>query len=92
MQAQEGSRGAPEAGDRPGVATPAERGPEAASVEPARDQAHLHERLENLRTIVPVFAREVAVARREVAALRLENERLLERIRDLHRRGRQRSR
>ena len=51
----------------------------------ARDRDHLLDRLENLRTIVPVFAHELASVRRQTAALRLENSRLLERIRELQR-------
>jgi len=51
----------------------------------ARERDHLLGRLENLRTIVPVFAHEFASARRQTAALRLENSRLLERIRELQR-------
>ena len=51
----------------------------------AADRDHLLDRLENLRTIVPVFAHELASARRQAAALRLENSRLLERIRELQR-------
>jgi hypothetical protein len=51
----------------------------------AADRDHLLERLENLRTIVPVFAHELASARRQTAALRFENSRLLERIRELQR-------
>lgn len=58
----------------------------------AHNRAYVYERLENLRTIVPVFARELAVARRETAALRLENQRLLERIRHLQRHARLRAR
>jgi hypothetical protein len=51
----------------------------------ARDRGQLLDRLENLRNIVPVFAHELASARRQTAALRLENSRLLERIRELQR-------
>jgi len=42
---------------------------------PGRDQ--LHERLKNLSTILPVFAQELAAARRQAAELRVENARLL---------------
>jgi len=52
----------------------------------------VHERLQNLRTIVPVFAQELAAARRRAEELRLENRRLQERIRDLQRRARMRGR
>ena len=51
----------------------------------APDREHLLDRLQDLRTIVPVFAHELASARRETTALRLENSRLLERIRELQR-------
>ena len=61
------------------VASPPEPDAEAA------DRDHLLDRLEELRTIVPVFAHELASARRQTAALRLENSRLLERIRELQR-------
>ncbi len=43
-----------------------------------RDQ--LLDRLHNLRTIIPVMAQELASARRELAALRRENTRLLARL------------
>jgi hypothetical protein len=56
------------------------------------DHEQLSGRLENLRAIVPVFAQELAVARRQAAALRLENRRLAERIRELQRRNGARSR
>jgi hypothetical protein len=46
---------------------------------------HLLDRLQKLRTIVPVSARELASAPPKAAALRLENRRLLERIRELQR-------
>jgi hypothetical protein len=66
---------------------------ERGSLQPAqRDREHLQARLENLRTVVPVFAQELAVARRQAAALRLENRRLLERISELQRRRRTGSR
>ena len=45
----------------------------------------LLDRLQHLRTIVPVFAQELASARRQTAALRLENRRLLQRIQELQR-------
>lgn len=47
------------------------------------DRDHLLDRLTHLRAIVPVFAQELASARRTAAALRVENRRLLERIREL---------
>ena len=43
-----------------------------------RDQ--LLERLQHLRTIVPVFARELAESRRQAAGLRLENAQLRRRL------------
>jgi hypothetical protein len=50
----------------------------------AADRDHLLDRLHSLRTIMPVFAQELASARRQAAALRLENRRLLERVQQLH--------
>ena len=52
------------------------------------DRARLLARLQNLRTIVPVFAEELASARRQAARLRaarlrLENGRLVEQVRRL---------
>lgn len=47
------------------------------------EREYLLDRLHNLRRIVPVFAEELASARRQSAALRVENRRLLERIRQL---------
>ncbi len=52
----------------------------------ADDRAHLLDRLQNLRTIVPVFAEELASARRTTARLRVENHRLLDQVRDFERR------
>lgn len=46
---------------------------------------HLLERLHHLRTIVPVFAEELANARRESARLRVENRRLLNEVQRLQR-------
>jgi hypothetical protein len=48
-----------------------------------RDQ--LLERLHHLRTIVPVFAQELATARRQSARLRVENQRLVQEVRRLQR-------
>jgi len=45
----------------------------------------LHERLQNLRTVVPVFAQELASARRQTARLRLENASLQQQVRELQR-------
>jgi hypothetical protein len=59
--------------------------PTVAASAGAVDREFLLARLANLRTIVPVFAQELAGARREAAALRRENLRLLERIRELQR-------
>jgi hypothetical protein len=50
---------------------------------PDLDRAQLVERLQNLRSILPVFAQEVASARRASARLRLENARLQEQMRQL---------
>jgi chromosome segregation ATPase len=51
----------------------------------ASSREDLLERLHSLRTIVPVFAQELASARRQAAALRVENRRLQERVQELHR-------
>ncbi len=50
-----------------------------------RDRDHLINRLQHLRTIVPVFAQELASARRQAAQLRVENGRLLAEVRRLQR-------
>jgi hypothetical protein len=47
------------------------------------DREHLLDRLQHLRTILPVFAQELASARRQAAALRVENRGLLEEMRRL---------
>jgi hypothetical protein len=51
----------------------------------AVDRDHLLDRLHNLRAIVPVFAQELASARRQAAALRIENRKLRERVQQLQR-------
>jgi hypothetical protein len=51
----------------------------------ALDRAHLLERLHELRMLVPAFAEELASARRQAAALRVERRRLLERVAQLQR-------
>ena len=48
-----------------------------------RDREHLIDRLQNLRAIVPVFAQELASARRKATRLRLDNARLAEQLRQL---------
>ena len=47
----------------------------------ARRHDRLYERLSHLSTILPVFAQELASARREAARLRVENARLAEELR-----------
>jgi hypothetical protein len=47
------------------------------------EREQLVRRIERLRTVLPAFAEEVASARRQSAALRAENARLLERVRRL---------
>ncbi len=47
------------------------------------DRDHLLDRLAHLRGILPVFAQELASARRQAAALRVENRGLLEEVRRL---------
>jgi hypothetical protein len=49
------------------------------------DREHLIDRLQNLRAIVPVFAQELASARRQEARLRLDIARLAEQVRQLQR-------
>ncbi len=51
----------------------------------ASDRDHLLDRLHNLRMIVPVFAQELASARRQAATLRVENRKLRERVQQLQR-------
>jgi hypothetical protein len=54
-------------------------------IDEVREQQHLIDRLQNLRTIVPVFAQELASARRQANRLRLDNARLAEQVRQLQR-------
>lgn len=49
------------------------------------DRDHLLERLHHLRTILPVFAQELASSRRQAAALRVENRGLVDEVRRLRR-------
>jgi hypothetical protein len=49
----------------------------------AKDRDHLLERLHHLRTILPVFAQELASSRRQAAALRVENRGLVDEVRRL---------
>jgi hypothetical protein len=49
----------------------------------AGDRDHLIERLHHLRTILPVFAQELASSRRQAAALRVENRGLVDEVRRL---------
>jgi hypothetical protein len=49
----------------------------------ASDRDHLLERLHHLRTILPVFAQELASSRRQAAALRVENRGLVDEVRRL---------
>lgn len=51
----------------------------------AIERERLLDRLQHLRTIVPVFAQELASARRQAAWLRAENSWLLEQVRQLQR-------
>lgn len=60
----------------------------SAGVAPERDAIHadreqLLDRLHSLRSVLPVFAEELASARRQAARLRVENGRLLEQVREL---------
>jgi hypothetical protein len=54
-------------------------------IDEMRDREHLIDRLQNLRAIVPVFAQELASARRQASRLRLDNARLAEQVRQLQR-------
>ena len=58
----------------------------------ADDRDQLLDRLQNLRTILPVFAQELATARRHTAQLRRDNRRLLEEVHRLQRRRDERTR
>ncbi len=49
------------------------------------DREQLLDRLQNLRSILPVFATELAAARRQAARLRVENAQLVEQVRRLPR-------
>ena len=49
----------------------------------ARDREQMLERLNNLRAILPIFAHELASARREAARLRVQNRRLTKEIEEL---------
>lgn len=51
----------------------------------ASERDHLLDRLQSLRAILPVFAQELASARRQTARLRLENASLTEQVRELQR-------
>ena len=69
----------------PGPQDSASRLTRSHSTAGAIDREHLLDRLAHFRTILPAFAAEVANARRQSAALRVENRRLLEEIRRLRR-------
>jgi hypothetical protein len=51
----------------------------------ALDREQLLQRLDRLRAILPAFAEELAVSRRQAAALRVENRGLLAEVRRLQR-------
>ena len=73
--------------ERPFMSEPMRRKAGEMSLERdvARDRDHLIDRLQHLRAIVPVFAQELASARRQAAQLRVENGRLLAEVRRLQR-------
>ncbi len=50
------------------------------------ERDHLLDRLHDLGQLVPAFAEELAIARRQTASLRLDNQRLLELVRRLQHR------
>ena len=49
------------------------------------DRDHLLDRLQRLRSVLPVFAHELSTARRQAAQLRVENRRLTEQVTRLQR-------
>jgi hypothetical protein len=51
----------------------------------AIDRDQMLDRLQHLRTILPVFAQELATARRHAAQLRRDNRRLLDEVHRLQR-------
>jgi hypothetical protein len=55
------------------------------------DRDQMLDRLQHLRTILPVFAQELATSRRHAAQLRRENRRLLEEVHRLQRKHGERS-
>lgn len=55
------------------------------------DRDQMLDRLQHLRTILPVFAQELATARRHAAQLRRDNRRLLEEVHRLQRKHGERS-
>ena len=63
----------------------AQQATELPDVARGREPDHLLERLQHLRTVVPVFAQELASARRQAAQLRVENRRLAEEVLGLQR-------
>lgn len=65
----------------PGKATES-RGSLSSTAAPV-DRDHLLDRLHRLRGLLPVFAQELASARRQAATLRVENRGLLEEVRRL---------
>ncbi len=56
-----------------------------AGLEETSDREQLYARLARLRTVVPVFAHELASARRQAASLRMENSWLHEQVSQLQR-------
>jgi hypothetical protein len=57
----------------------------SSEIDRASERDYLLDRLQNLRAILPVFAQELASARRQTARLRLENASLTEQVRELQR-------
>ena len=56
-----------------------------ADTDRAPETDYLLDRLHNLRVIVPVFAEELASARRQAACLRRENDLLIRQVQELQR-------
>jgi hypothetical protein len=66
-----------------GAESCAGRATRAHPVAGTSDREHLLDRLQHLRTILPVFAQELATARRQSAALRVKNRELVAEVRRL---------
>lgn len=70
------------------VSIPGSPSPGAEDWATRSDRDHLLDRLDNLRTILPVLATELTNARRQAAQLRMENRKLTEQLRRAQANGR----